>query len=349
MDICGGFYSGKRVLVTGHTGFVGYWLCRVLMHAGAETMGYSIDIPYVTLQPEDSDRLRSVKGDIRERESLEKLLAEFQPEFVFHLAAQTNASKALEDPSYTYETNVLGTLNLLEAVRKSPCVKSIVVASSSKVYEMKDWNWGYRENDMLRGTEPISDSKVGCENIVANYRNYYLKSNYSISLSTVRYGNVFGGGDYTPEKLIPDCINALKQSKVVEYQQSNTVRPHLHVLDLVKGFLLLAQRQYDEKRFEGAYNFGPEYDQCTLTSDIVRMICNEWGEGASSRLAIPKETVVVPQKIRLDISKSKNDLLWSPRFEIKEAIKKLIEWEKAVIMGVAANEKTDRQIAEYFG
>lgn len=335
--------------MTGHTGFVGYWLCRVLKQAGAKTVGYSIDIPYATLQPEESDSLKSVKGDIRDKESLERVFSEYQPEIVFHLAAQSMADKAQIDPTYTYETNVIGTLNVLEVSRKTSSVKSIVVASSSKVYEMKEWNWGYRENDLLQGTEPFSDSKVCCENIVDCYRNSYFKSYYSIALSTIRYDNVFGGGDYTIGKLIPDCINALKQSKVVEHQHSNTVRPYLHVLDLVKGILLLAQRQKEEKRFEGAYNIGPEYDQCALASDIVRMICNEWGDGASSRLATPMETVVEPLKIRLDITKSKSDLLWRPCLDTMKATRKLVEWEKAVLGGISANEITDRQIREHYG
>ena len=335
--------------MTGHTGFVGYWLCRVLKQAGAKTVGYSIDIPYATLQPEESDSLKSVTGDIRDKESLERVFSEYQPEIVFHLAAQSSAEKAQIDPTYTYETNVIGTLNVLEAARKISSVKSIVVASSSKVYEMKDWSWGYRENDLLQGTEPLSDSKVCCENIVDCYRNSYFNGYHSIALSTARYDNVFGGGDYTTGKLIPDCINALKQSMVVEHQQSNTVRPYLHVLDLVKGLLLMAQRQKEEKRYEGAYNIGPEYDQCASTSDIVRMICNEWGDGASSRLATPMETVVESLKIRLDISKSKSDLLWRPCLDTKKATRKLVEWEKAVLGGISANEITDQQIREHFG
>jgi CDP-glucose 4,6-dehydratase len=350
MNISGDFYSGKCVLVTGHTGFVGYWLSRVLKQAGAKIVGYSIDIPYSILQPEDSDNLKSVKGDIRDKESLVRVFVEYQPEIVFHLAAQSSAEKAQIDPTYTYETNVIGTLNVLEAVRKTSSVKSVIVASSSKVYEMKDWNWGYRENDLLQGTEPLSDSKVCCENIVASYRNCYFRGHFSTALSTARYDNVFGGGVYTPGRLIPDCINALKQSKVVEHQQSITIRPYLHVVDLVKGFLLLAQRQEEEKRFEGAYNFGPEYDQCAMTSDIVRLICDEWGDGASSRLVTPMETVMEPLKICLDISKSKRDLHWEPRFNTKEAIRILVEWEKDVFGGgVSAIEMTDRQIAEYFG
>ena len=349
MNISDGFYRGKRILVTGHSGFVGWWLCRALKKAGAETVGYSIDIPTSSIQLGDSDEIKSIIGDVRNKEDVERVFEKFKPEFVFHLAAQTSKAMAIEDPVYTYQTNVIGTLNVLEASRKSSSVKSIVIASTSKVYQNREWCWAYRENDKQEGAEPLSDSKACCESIAKSYLKTYFNGFNSAAVSIARFDNVFGGGNNTSGKLIADCVNAVKQSKVIEYRQSSSVRPYLHVLDLIKGLLLLGERQREEKRFEGEYNFGPEYDQCPTTSNLVMMFCKEWGEDVSSRLCAPMDRVEEERKIRLDIAKSKNGLLWSPHWDTRQAIKKLVEWEKKVTKGTSADEITNKQIGEFFG
>lgn len=335
MDICGGFYRGKRVLVTGHTGFVGHWLFKVLNMAGASVVGYSIDV-----QKDDP-------YDIRNKSRLEQFFAEVQPEIVFHLAAQTDADYAISDPAGTYETNVMGVVNVLEAARKDEGVRSIILASSNQIYEDKEGPWAYRENDPLAGREPLTASKICAESILTTYRKSFFMGYQGTALSSARFGNVFGGGDYRKGRIIPDCIEAAKANRIIEVHDSTSVRPYIHVLDIVKGLLVLAQRQYEEKRFEGEYNFGPEYNDCMLTSDLVMLFCKEWGDGVSSRLAVPMESVQEPQKIRLDISKSKSLLLWAPKWDGELAVKKLVEWEKTVIREGTTDNIINKQIVEF--
>lgn len=343
MRLFGDYYKGKTVLVTGHTGFVGYWLCRVLIHAGAKVVGYSLDEPGKAATTE----LISIVGDIRDKEYLRKAFDEYTPEIVFHLAAQTQKNQARFAPLYTYETNILGTLNVLESVRNTSGVKSVVVASSSNIYQEEQWTWAYRENDVIKGEEPLSDSIVCSESIVNTYRNTYFNKVNSPAVSIVRFGNAFGGGDYTEGKLLTECIAAARESRVIDVHNSNGIRPYIHVLDVVRGILLLADRHCQEKILIGEYNFCPDYDNCALNGDIAMLFCKEWGENLSSRYKYDNNYENDRLKIRLDNSKSKNLLLWVPNWSLKESIARLVKWEKSVINGVSANEITDRQINEY--
>jgi CDP-glucose 4,6-dehydratase len=254
----------------------------------------------------------------------------------------------LVDPAKTYETNVIGTINVLEAAKSVAGVRSIVVASSHKIYEDKEQPWAYRENDPLNGSDPLTDIKVCVESIVKTYRKFYFKDYGGTAVSTARIGNLFGGGDYRKGKILSDCINATRENKVIEVHQSSSVRPYMHVLDAVKGMLLLAQRQYEEKRFEGEYNFGPDYDECIRTGDLVMMFCKEWGEGCHSRLAVPMEPHFEPQIIRLDTARSKSILWWNPKLGIKDAMKEYVEWEKSVFQGIKADVITEQQIKRNF-
>ena len=336
MDIFGGFYRGKRVIVTGHTGFVGRWLFKVLNMAGASVVGYSIDV-----QADNPD-------DIRDKSRLEKVFAEVQPEIVFHLAAQTDADYANSDPVGTFDTNVIGVVNVLEATRKTKGVRSIIMASSNQIYEDKESPWAYRENDSLAGRDSLTTSKICAESILTTYRKTFFVGYQGTALSSARFGNVLGGGDYRKGRIIPDCIEAAKVNRIIEVHNSTSVRPYIHVLDIIKGLLVLAQRQYEEKRFEGEYNFGPDYNDCMMTGDLVMLFCMEWGDGITSRLAIPMESNQEPQKVRLDISKSKSVLLWTPKWNTKVGLKKLIEWEKSVEKGLSLGVITEKQIKEYF-
>lgn len=344
MRLFGDYYKGKTVLVTGHTGFVGYWLCRVLIHAGAKVIGYSLDEPEKTA----SSELISIVGDIRDKGHLSKVFDEYTPEIVLHLAAQTRKDQAIIDPLYTYETNILGTLNVLESVRNAPSVKSVVVTSSSNIYQDEQWVWAYRENDVIKGEEPLSDSIVCSESIVKSYRKTYFSKINSPAVSVARFGNAFGGGDYTEGKLITECIDAARDNRVIDVHNSNGIRPYIHVLDVVRGILLLADRHCQEKILVDEYNFSPDYDNCALNGDIAMLFCKEWGENLSSRYKYDNNYENDRLKIRLDNSKSKNILLWVPNWNLKASIVKLVEWEKSVKNGVSINEVTDKQINEYF-
>ena len=344
MRLFGDYYKGKTVLVTGHTGFVGYWLCRVLIHAGAKVIGYSLDEPGKKISTE----LISIVGDIRDKGHLSKVFDEYKPEVVFHLAAQTQKDQAILDPLNTYEINILGTLNVLESVRNTLSVKSVVVSSSSSIYQDEQWGWAYRENDVIKGEEPLTDSIVCSESIVKSYRNTYFNNLNSPAVSIVRFGNAFGGGDYTEGKLITECISAAHDNRVIDVHNSNGIRPYIHVLDVVRGILLLADRHCHEKTLVGDYNFSPDYDDCAKNSELAMLFCKEWGENLSSRYQYDSNYEQDRLKIRLDNSKSKNALLWVPNWNLKESIVKLIEWEKLVMMDVSANEITDRQINDYF-
>lgn len=222
------------------------------------------------------------------------------------------------------------------------------MASSNQIYEEKEGPWAYRENDTLAGRDVLTTSKICAESILVTYRNTFFKGYQGTALSSARFGNVFGGGDYRKGRIIPDCIEAAKANRIIEVHNSTSVRPFIHVLDIVKGLLVLAQRQYEEKRFEGEYNFGPEYNDCMMTSDLVMLFCKEWGDGLSSRLSVPMVSIQEPQKIRLDISKSKSVLLWSPKWNDKKAVKKLIEWENAACSDNNGEIITEKQIDEFF-
>lgn len=344
MRLFGDYYKGKTVLITGHTGNVGYWLCRVLIHAGAKVVGYSLDKPEKAAATE----LISIVGDIRDKGHLSKVFDEYTPEIVFHLAAQTRKDLSILDPLNTYEINILGTLNVLESARNAPSVKSAVVTSSSNIYQDEQGIWSYRENDGIKGEEPLSDSIVCSESIVNTYRNTYFNNVDSPAVSIVRFGNAFGGGDYTEGKLITECITAARDYRVIDVHNSNGIRPYIHVLDVVRGVLLLADRHCQEKILVGEYNLSPDYDDCALNSDLAMLFCKEWGGNLSCRYKYDRNYEHDRLKIRLDNSKSKNLLLWVPNWSLKKSIVKLVEWEKSVMNGVSANEITDRQINDYF-
>lgn len=345
----GGFFAGKRVLVTGHTGFVGKWLCRVLLHAGADVTGFSLDVPEdKSLYESNDNNVKHIQGDIRDKKLIRRIFEEIQPEIVIHLAAQSRKEVSITDPETTIESNFSGTFNILEVSRCCGCVKSFVFASSEKVYKSQNWSWGYREVDELEGLDPFTNSKICCEQLINSYRATFFNEYKSMPLSCVRFGNAIGGGDYTSGKIISDCLIAAKNSTMIEMHDNETVRPYHHVLDTVRGLLLVAQRQYEDKNCQGTYNIGPNSDDCAMTTDLVRLFCSEWGEGLNSKLNIRKAEVDAPKAIRLDCSKIAKSLLWASTWDIKKAIIKLVEFEKAVQAGMTVCEIMDKQILEYY-
>ncbi|MDR2509386.1 MAG: CDP-glucose 4,6-dehydratase, partial [Spirochaetaceae bacterium] len=280
------FYKNKKVFITGHTGFKGTWLCHTLLYAGADVSAYALEPstrPSLFEQTKLDNRINSIIGDIRNREKLITAIQEEKPEILFHLAAQPLVRRSYREPAETYETNVIGTVNILEALRSAPSVKSFVNVTTDKVYENREWHWGYRENENLCGFDPYSNSKSCSELVTFSYRNSFFMREDSPAVSTARSGNVIGGGDYAAGRIIPDCVRAAEAGKEIVVRNPNSIRPYQHVLECLSGYLLLAEKQYGNKTFEGAYNFGPNDESCVSTGQLAGLFCAAWGSGASWR------------------------------------------------------------------
>ena len=345
MDI--GFYKNKKVFVTGHTGFKGTWLCRVLLQAGAEVTGFALEpptVPSLFVQTKTAQDIRSINGDVRDRDALIKAVQDARPDIIFHLAAQPLVRLSYREPAATYETNVMGTVNVLEALRSSPSVRSFVNVTTDKVYENKEWQWGYRENEPLNGFDPYSNSKSCSDLITASYRNAFFSGEDAPAVSAARSGNVIGGGDYAEDRIIPDCVRAAQSGKPVTVRNPGSIRPWQHVLDCLSGYLLLAEKQYADRTFEGAYNFGPEDESCVTTGALADLFCSDWGQGASWTAQDdggPHEA----NFLRLDCSRAKALLGWKPLWDIATAVEKTVEFAR----NGADRDCVEAQIKEYFG
>ena len=274
------FYRGKKVLLTGHTGFKGSWMSKMLLEAGADVTGYSLNPPTTPSLYEiinlDAD-MKSVIGDIRDYEKLYAVFKEVKPDIVFHLAAQPIVRDAYKDPRYTYETNVMGTVNLLECVRSVDTVKSVVNVTTDKVYKNKEWIWGYRENEELNGYDPYSNSKSCSELVTSSYINSFLQE-AGIAVSTARAGNVIGGGDFANDRIIPDCIRAAINHKDIIVRNPYSTRPYQHVLEPVYAYMMIAAKQYENITYAGNYNVGPNDTDCYQTGELVNTFVKKWGE-----------------------------------------------------------------------
>ena len=345
------FYKKKRVFVTGHTGFKGTWLSRILLLAGAEVTGYSLKSPS---EPSLYDQtgtekdIDSIYGDICERSRLIKAVKDASPEIVFHLAAQPLVRLSYREPAKTYETNVMGTVNILEAVRFCDTVKSFINITTDKVYLNREWLWGYREDDRLGGFDPYSNSKSCSELVTYSYKNSFFSAKSSPAISTARSGNVIGGGDYAQDRIIPDCVRAATQGTEIIIRNPESTRPYQHVLECLSGYLLLAQKQYEDPgKYCGSYNFGPDEFNCVTTGKLVELFCSLWGEGAKWKVQEdngPHEA----NYLKLDCSMARRGLGWSPYWDIQMAVKQVVEWHKSVEGDKNSTAITDRQIIEYF-
>ena len=274
------WYKGKKVLVTGHTGFKGSWLCYILANAGAKVTGYSLEAPTNPSLFEIckiEERINSIIGDIRDLNHLKQVFEEVQPEIVFHLAAQPIVRDSYKDPVYTYETNVMGTVNICECVRLNPCVKSFLNVTTDKVYENKEWEWGYRENEPLDGFDPYSNSKSCSELVTHSYINSFFQQ-MEVAVSTARAGNVIGGGDFANDRIVPDCVRAAKDGKDIIVRNPHSTRPYQHVLEPLNIYLTIAKEQYEDKKYAGFYNVGPDDRDCITTGELVDIFCTKWGQ-----------------------------------------------------------------------
>lgn len=342
------FYQGKKVFVTGHTGFKGSWLCKILTNAGAIVTGYSLNPPTTPSLFEIAEiekDVHSVIGDIRDYKALKKAFDAAEPEIVLHLAAQPIVRDSYKDPVYTYETNVMGTVNILECIRNSSCVKSFLNVTTDKVYLNKEWAWGYRENEELDGYDPYSNSKSCSELVTHSYKNSFF-CDTTVAISTARAGNVIGGGDFANDRIIPDCIRAAAEHKNIIVRNPYSTRPYQHVLEPLYAYLMIAAMQYQERKYAGYYNVGPDDRDCFQTGALVDLFVKHWGEG----LRWVNESDGGPHEanfLKLDCSKLKLTFDWKPHWNLDTAIKKVVEWSKCWISKGDIRECMDQQIEEF--
>lgn len=342
------FYQGKKVLVTGHTGFKGSWMSVILVNAGANVIGYSscnkegirlFDLCGI------KNQITHIKGDIRDLVHLKSVFQEYKPEIVIHMAAQPIVRTSYQDPVGTYDTNVMGTVNVLECVRLNPCVKSFLNVTTDKVYENKEWEWGYRENEPLDGYDPYSNSKSCSELVTHSYKNSFFADGYP-AISTARAGNVIGGGDFAKDRIIPDCVRAALNGESIIVRNPYSTRPYQHVLEPICAYLMIAAKQYKNIKYAGYYNVGPNDRDCFQTGKLVDTFVKYWG----SELCWVDQYDGGPHEanfLKLDCSKLKTVFGWQPKWNLETAIEKVVEWTKCWNSGGNVRACMDKQIREF--
>lgn len=343
------FYKGKTVLITGHTGFKGSWMCKMLTMFGANVIGYALEPPTnpsLFHMTEIATSITSIIGDICDTDKLYSMMQRYKPEIVIHMAAQPIVRESYVNPVYTYKTNVMGTVYICEAVRLCSSVKSFVNITTDKVYQNNEWEWGYRETDILNGYDPYSNSKSCSELITSSYINSFLKEN-GVSVSTCRAGNVIGGGDFAKDRIIPDCIRAMENRTDIIVRNPFSIRPYQHVLEPVSAYLSLAMKQYDNSAIGGNYNIGPDDCDCVNTGVLVDLFCKAWGNGATWKNICTENAPHEANFLKLDCSKIKSVLQWNPRWHIEEAIEKTVEWSKTYLLGGNVEVVMEKQISDY--
>lgn len=341
------FYQNKRVFVTGHTGFKGAWLCTLLLLAGADVTGYALPPaePSLCKIIDLERRMRSVHGDIRDFDSLRNAFEAAKPEIVFHLAAQPIVRESYRDPVGTYSTNVMGTVHILECIRRSNYVRSFLNVTTDKVYENRQWPWGYRETDRLNGFDPYSNSKSCSEFVTDSYKHSFFADG-GVAVSTARAGNVIGGGDFSADRIIPDCVRAVRADRPIRIRNPNSVRPYQHVLEPLSAYLLIAQRQWEDQSLAGSYNVGPDSADCVTTRELVEIFCRSWGEQACWECveqAGPHEDAV----LKLDCSKIRLALGWKPNWHVDRAVAETIAWTKAWLAGESIPDHMESSIKNF--
>ncbi len=342
------FYKGKKILITGHTGFKGSWMSVMLVNAGAEVIGYSScskKEPGLFNICGVQNQLHHIKGDVRDLPAILSTMDQYKPEIVIHMAAQPIVRDSYRDPVGTYSTNVMGTVNILEAVRQTPSVKSFLNVTTDKVYENKEWVWGYRENEPLDGYDPYSNSKSCSELVTHSYKNSFFSEGIP-AVSTARAGNVIGGGDFAHDRIIPDCVRAVMKGEKIIVRNPYSTRPYQHVLEPVYAYLMIAAKQYQEPAFAGWYNVGPDDKDCFQTGALVDLFVKHWGGDAcwvDQYDGGPHEA----NFLKLDCSKLKSVFGWKPRWNLDTAVEKVVEWTKAWTKGQSVRDVMDQQIDEF--
>lgn len=345
-------YKGKKVFVTGHTGFKGTWFTFLLKEIGAEVMGFALE-PEITPNHFDllgmKDKIKHVVGDIRDGEALKKAMKSFQPEFVFHLAAQALVKKSYNDPVSTFDINVMGSVNLLEAVRECDSVRSLVYITSDKCYENVEWVWGYRENDRLGGHDPYSASKAAAEIVFSAYSRSYLAARTNLGAATTRAGNVIGGGDWALDRIIPDCIKAIEKDKAIELRNPTATRPWQHVLEPLSGYLVLgAKLRSEPTKFAGGWNFGPPSSEVRTVHEVANKIIAHLGRG-KVEITGSQNQVHEAQLLQLSCDKAHQYLNWHPRWNVDKTLEATALWYKKAIFEKGNVENITRaQLQDYF-
>lgn len=346
------FYRGKTVLITGHTGFKGSWLSEILLLAGAKVIGYSLEAPTNPSLFELlglKDRMISITGDVRDFEHLKEVFEKYQPEIVLHLAAQPIVRTSYEEPLYTYETNVMGTANLLECVRLSKSVRSVLNVTTDKVYFNPELaNHGFKEDEPLDGYDPYSNSKSCSELVTHSYKRSFFDE-IKLPVSTARAGNVIGGGDFAKDRIIPDAIRAIEEGKPIEVRNPNSTRPFQHVLEPLLAYLMIAKKQHEDFSYAGYYNVGPDDCDCVTTGQLMDLFVKSYGDGVTwvtHQQNGPHEA----NFLKLDCTKLKETFGWAPKAHIGEALDLVARWTKVYFSKdlEALKKETDREIGGFF-
>lgn len=349
------FWQGKHVFITGHTGFKGAWLALWLQSLGAKVTGYSLNPPSEVNMFDVADvgqGMQSIIGDVRDAKLLQQSLLAAKPDVVFHLAAQALVLHSYQEPVETYSTNVMGTVNVLEAVRNSDTVKSVVMVTSDKCYDNKEWHWGYRENDAMGGFDPYSSSKGCAELVTDSYRNSFFNADdyheHGVAIASARAGNVIGGGDWAEDRLIPDVVHAFTQHQPVKLRNPESVRPWQHILEPLGAYMLLAERLYDDgKAYAEAWNFGPNEADTKSTGWLVDRFATQWKQEAASLVQHNEDAVHEAVYLRLDCSKAHSKLGWYPIWSIEETVVNVADWYKAYQRDENMHAFSLKQIQQY--
>lgn len=355
MELFNNIFQNRKVLITGHTGFKGSWLCILLHSLGADVSGYSLEPPTepsLFKEAHINELINSTFGDIRDYNNLLATLHSVNPEIIIHMAAQSLVRESYKNPRETYEVNVMGTVNLLDAIRQIPSVKAVVNVTTDKCYENKEWYWGYRENEPMGGYDPYSNSKGCSELVTSSFRNSFFNPStydkHGVAIASARAGNVIGGGDWAEDRLIPDFIRTITSGKKLQLRSPYAIRPWQHVLEPLSGYLMLAQKLYTEgHKFAQGWNFGPEDKDVKNVEWITKHLCDLWGEKAKYEIdnnPQPHEA----NYLKLDCSKANAELDWFPRWSLETTLQSIVSWNKAFLKGDNMREECYQQIDQYF-
>ena len=334
-------------------------MCKVLLQAGASVTGYALEAsagPDLFTLCDLGTNINSIAGDVRDLEHLRSVFEEVQPEIVIHMAAQPLVRESYQNPVYTYDVNVMGTVNVLECVRTTDTVRSFLNVTTDKVYLNKEWEWGFRENEELNGYDPYSNSKSCSELVTSSYKNSFFnrndKNGKKTAISTARAGNVIGGGDFAADRIIPDCVRAAMEKKNIIVRNPFSIRPYQHVLEPIGAYLMIAKAQYEDGSYAGSYNVGPDEADCFTTGDLVTLFCRKWNQATGTNLKWEDWYDGGPHEanfLKLDCSRLKNTFHWKPRWNVEKAMDKIVEWNVVYLNGGDVAACMDMQIQEFFG